>query len=609
MIAYGTMKESEAFRNICRNRGLQFKKYNEVAKNLDQYRDDPKWKDIIEHSQKFVDAIVSVSPSPCANIIMNKDIEEEIGVIRAGDELCAVITSKEADEWKYLKNDYLTVLVVEIINDVFKLIGKKVLDIPELIKKLDSKIWDLYENGITTTLNQVDSDFATDLVMQYKPKSYEELSSFVAALRPGFASLRDTFINRKEYTTGVKALDDLLENTNHFILYQENVMQYLVWLGISEDITYGIIKKIAKKKLTKKEIKKLHDKLLSKWIEKIGTEEGFLESWQVVENNAKYSFNASHSISVALDSLYGAYLKANYPSEYYKVVLDKYSKDLDRTKKLIKELDYFNIKVKPPRFRYSNADYTIDKSKNVIYKRIASIKNLNEEVAEQLYSLRNNKYRNFYELLLDIKEKVNIRKDQLNILIKLNYFEEFGKPKKLLEYVKYFETLHKAKVINKGKYDNSIENIIKKYSKETNSQYRNLNNEKILLELWNKIPDEDLSIYEKIMVQKEYLGYINYTNPKLDKRYIIVLDLDTKYSPRFTAYCLNNGKTEEIKVYRKPKKNKSRNVVYYEDMPFKEGDILFAKKFRSKPKSIKTDTGWEEVPNTKEWWLIDYIKI
>ena len=154
------------------------------------------------------------------------------------------------------------------------------------------------------------------------------------------------FINREEYSTGVEALDDLLENTGHFMLYQESVMQYLVWLGIPEDITYGIIKKIAKKSLTEKELDKLHKQLKINWMKKVGTEKGVEESWQIVESHAKYSFNASHSISVALDSLYGAYLKANYPMEYYKTVLDKYKNDLDRTTKLVNELSYFNIDLK-----------------------------------------------------------------------------------------------------------------------------------------------------------------------------------------------------------------------------------------------------------------------
>lgn len=609
MIAYGTMKESEAFRNTCRNMELPYDEYNEVAKNLDDYKDDKKWKDIISHSETFVDSIVSVSPHPCALLIMDKDIEEEIGVIRVGDKLCATITSTEADEWKYLKNDYLTVLVVDIINKTFELIGKEVIEIPELIANLDDKVWNLYRDGITTTLNQTDSDFATNLVKKYNPTSYEELSAFVAAIRPGFASLLDTFINRKKYSNGVEALDRLLENTQNFMLYQESVMNYLVWLGMPEDITYEIIKKIAKKTLKKEEIEELHSKLLANWIEKVGSEDGFLESWEVVENNAKYSFNASHSISVALDSLYGAYLKANYPLEYYKVVLDEYRNDAERTNKLVNELKYFNISLKPIKFRYSESHHTIDKSTNSIYKGIASIKHISQGLGEELYKLKDNHYDSFINLLYDIKNKTSCNTKELDILIKLDFFSEFGKIKKLLNFIPYFNGLYKAKVVNIGKFDDSIESILKKYSRVTEKQFRDIDNEKILSDIWDMIKDEDIPIIEKVNYERDLLGYISYSNPDLDKRYIMVTNLDTKYSPKFTGYCLNNGKTEEFKVYARKKGRGLSDIVYFKDVPFKDGDILYTKKFNSKPKSMKTEDGWVAIPDTKEWWLIDYSRV
>ena len=603
MIAYGTMKESEAFRNTCRNMDMEFDKYNDVAKNIDNYRDDEYWGKIIEHSNKFVNSVVSVSPHPCANLLLTDNIEEELGIIKIKDKLCVPITSKESDDWKYLKNDYLTVLVVEIIYDTFELIGREVIEVDVLLDSLDYKIWDLYEKGITATLNQVDSNFATNLVKKYKPTRYEELSSFVAAIRPGFASLLDIFINREYYTNGVPALDDLLKNTNNFMLYQESVMNYLVWLGITEDITYDIVKKIAKKSFTKKEINELHKQLLEKWIEKIGTDKGFIESWKVVENNSKYSFNASHSVSMAIDSLYGAYLKANYPLEYYKVVLDKYKNDLERTNKLISELSYFNIKPNPAKFRYSSSNYTIDKHTNSIYKGIASIKNISYGLGEELYALKDNKYNNFMELLYDIKDKTSCNSRELDILINLGFFEEFGKSQKLSVFVNYFDKLYNAKVVNKTKLDDYANEIISKYSRQTEKQFRDLDNKKILLEIWDAIPNNELSILKRVKAQQDYLGYIDYANPKLNKRYVLVMNLNTKYSPRFTAYCLNNGKTQELKVY---KQGRNKKITYFNEYPFKDGDLLYAKEFNSKPKSMKTEDGWKNIPNTKEWWLTSY---
>ena len=76
------------------------------------------------------------------------------------------------------------------------------------------------------------------------------------------------------------------------MLYQELIMKYLIWLGIPESGSYDIIKKIAKKKFKEEELAELKEKLKNSWIEKLKTEDGFEENWQVVEDAAHYSFNA-----------------------------------------------------------------------------------------------------------------------------------------------------------------------------------------------------------------------------------------------------------------------------------------------------------------------------
>lgn len=126
------------------------------------------------------------------------------------------------------------------------------------------------------------------LLMRYKPRSLAELSAWVAAIRPGFASLLNHFLDREPYSTGVKELDDLLEDSFHYLLYQESIMTYLVWLGIEEKETYDIIKKISKKKFKESELEELKTKLLKGWIKNVGTEEGFHDTWKVVEDAARY---------------------------------------------------------------------------------------------------------------------------------------------------------------------------------------------------------------------------------------------------------------------------------------------------------------------------------
>ena len=117
-----------------------------------------------------------------------------------------------------------------------------------------------------------------------------------------------------------------------------------------------------------------------------------------------------------------------------------------------------------------------------------------------------------------------------------------------------------------------------------------------------------MSIKEKIKAQQEYLSYIDYTDASIDKRYVVVTNLNTNYSPKFVAYCINNGKTVPMKV-RKNKRGRDHNVVNtFKDTPFEDGDILYMIKCKQEPKAIRQEDGsWGRDYSNKEWWLYEYF--
>lgn len=303
MIAYKPLQTSSGFRLWCKANDLNINDYNAVAMDLaklskikksyteSNYYKDEKWKKLIDDSQHFVGVIESVAQHPCSSLLEDKPISREVGLIKAGDVICANITSYESDNYKFLKNDLLTVSVWSLINDTCKLAGINTPSIAELNSKLDDKTWEIYEKGLTCSINQADSDYATGLVKTYKPHSVAEMSAFVACIRPGCASLLNGFINRISHTTGVKELDELFKDSFQMCLYQETIMSYLIWLGEPEGETYTIIKKIAKKKFKKEELEELKNRLKKQWIIKTGSDNYFEENWQVVQDAARYSFN------------------------------------------------------------------------------------------------------------------------------------------------------------------------------------------------------------------------------------------------------------------------------------------------------------------------------
>lgn len=587
MIAYGTMQEPEAFRNVCRSKGMSHDEYNEVAKNLDKYRNAIEWEEIFLETEKYVDTIVSASIHPCAYLLMNEDVEEELGVVKIGDKFCALITSGEADEYKYLKDDFLIVTVWKLISETFESINQPIIPLRQLLNSLDESVWDMYSKGFTCTLNQIDSDYATQLMLKYKAKTVEELQQFVAAVRPSFDSWRNEFLDRKPYSYGVKELDELLKPTNGYLTFQETIMQFFGWLGVSPAESIGLIKKISKKKIKQEDFDALESDLRKEWEANTGSTYKFDDVWNDIQGCLAYGFAAPHAYATAIDSLYGAYLKSHYPIEYYTVALNNYKNDPEKTGKLVDELAYFKISVLPPRYGISKSEYSFDKEKNIIGKDLSSIKFLNSSVANELYEISqilDTKY--FMDVLLAASNFTSINSRQLNILIKIGYFDIFGNCNELLKITEMFDFFKQgtAKTINKEKLHEPLKDIIKDFAKDTNGKGKELKSYTITnmygllltIEVYIKslnLPDLDYKL--KAAAQNDYLGYIDLTtNKEEDRRKLYILDvyeLADHYKGGVWKYkiktkSIGSGKVASLDISPSAM---SKN-------PIRKGDIIYA---------------------------------
>lgn len=295
--------------------------------------------------------------------------------------------------------------------------------------------------------------------------------------------------------------------------------------------------------------------------------------------------NCSHSLAYAYDSLYGAYLKSHYPLEYYTVALNFYQSDFERTNKLTQELNYFKIKLSSPKFRYSFGEYSCDKKTNTIYKSISSIKGLSKTVGDKLYVLKDKQYNTFLDLLIDCKEN-GIGISDITTLAKLDYFSEFGKIGKILQFIDIYNELYGKKVLKKDKEYKVKTLYLKKFcSKETEKQMSGFDSYKCLSSLINQIPDKDISITDKILYQLQYFGYIDLIDQDYDKQIWIVTSSNDKGKNRIVdLYRICDGSTKTVKV---------RNRVYSQN-PFEETNLLKIETFDREGKWIRDN-------ETKEW--------
>jgi DNA polymerase-3 subunit alpha len=243
----------------------------------------------------------------------------------------------------------------------------------------------------------------------------------------------------------------------------------------------------------------------------------------------------------------------------------------------------------------------MDKESNCIYKGIASIKYCNNDIATELFALSQQKhYNTFIELLKDIYEHTSLNSRQLNILIGLNFFSDFGKNKYLMSIVDIYNKFADCKIIKKDdieKYSEQYgltEFLIKKFSdKETAKQYRDINNKGLIKALCKQIPHKSLSIIEQIKFEQEMLGYIEYVNSEIPNHFWIVTEFKTynnNSKPYVTVRRLQDGYTVKTKI----KKAKT-----FDANPFELYSILIFENLSNEKKHKKIDDKWVEVDETE----------
>lgn len=564
MIALGTLKDSSAWQVYGRAYNIPPKTLIEVSKNIDDYRSNPDYAEMIEKSEDLQGVVDSVSIHPCAYLLYPEDIKSEVGLIKTIDtnkvvRTLALIDSYYSDVYKFLKNDYLKVTVYKIIYGVADK-TEPVPSVKELLEFANSEegkgMWKIYEDGMTVTLNQVSTDSAVPQVMWYKPKTIAELSHFVAGIRPSFKSMKQKLFDREEFSYGIPEFDKLLETSDNFILYQENIMAVLQYAGFPAGESYGLLKQIAKKKGNFELIKQ---RFYDGFMNASGLDVNEVSRvWQIIEDSVGYGFNSSHSYSVSVDSLYGAYYKYKYPAVYFSVIMEQFKKK-PIFQRIVGELKYFGLEHGSLKFGVSRSSYfSID---NVIYRGTSSVKSVSGTTGDRLYeiyhSTKDIESMDFVDLLMLLDEH-KISKAEILKLIYADYFSMYGGSQYLKNvWVHYYGEVKPTE----GQKPFKVFGIKEKGRPARLESLREI--------LSGMDKEEQISDLELIRNEYEMFGQLDRTYEKFTKRDFLVVDTLTKYTNAIVKIqSIRSGKITEVTV---------RKRYFYDENKkarMKKGDII-----------------------------------
>lgn len=592
LLALGTLKFKAAWKMYARAYNVESDTANEVSKQIDRYETakkhaedgetvdihkyiEPKYQELVDGCKKYLGIYDTAKGHPCGCLCYEGDIESDIGISLCKSEatgkevLVANIESGTIDAFGYLKQDYLIVDSIGLTYDIYKEAGIEPFTVNQLLEKIahDDATWQIYADGYTQCVNQCEQPKSTQKVMRYKPKNIAELTQFIAAIRPSFQSMYQTFEQRQHFDYGIKALDDLLQDeycSSSFILYQESLMKVLGFAGFPMSETYTIIKAISKKKdYIIKDTKPKFIKNFAQAILDTGETDDDSKAheladkvWTIIENSAAYGFNSAHAYCMAIDSVTIAYLKAHYPLEFYKCVLQRFTDkgEKDKVALIKQEMLKRGYKLKDIQFGDDNRAFNIDRSNNCIVQTMASIKDMPKSAPEALYVLGKSDIKNRAALYQALMDDPRINKKAIEILFHLGYFNKFAQPNRLIAEYEIYQKYISAKVLTKSSFDDIMIDVIRPCcGKETEKQFREIDNKALITALIKQANIKPTTIVDRIKWQLEYLGYCTVNDPNSDPNDWLVLDVKT--TGYGTVYCtLYNICYGAERTYRASKK-------------------------------------------------------
>ena len=544
----------------------------------------------------LVGTAISQSMHPAGIIVSPVTLPDNYGTFWSKDgKRILSINMEEIHEVSLVKYDLLGLKNIEIIKDTCELAH---IPYPKshTVNWNDEKVWAHIADS-PVGIFQFESKFAYDSMKKFECHCVNDLSLVNASIRPSGESYRDRLLAHEPNKNPSELIDKLLEDNPGFLIFQEDTLKFLTNIcGLSGSDADNIRRAIGRKQKDRLEaalpsILEGYCKMSSKPREIAEKEaQAFLK---IIEDSSNYQFGFNHSTGYSMIGYMCAYLRYYYPKEFITAYLNNANNedDIMLGTELAKQL---GITIHSIKFRHSTAKYSCDK--DGIYKGIASVKFLNEDAANNLYSIKDEKFNTFIDLLVRISDlKVDSRK--LEILIKLDFFEEFGGIHYLLTCSDLFSKYYGKKQMKKDKaleYGLDFDVLRECSGKETQKTFMELDSAKLLNKLLQNVPNEKTDMRTKIAYQIENLGYVDIVDKKL-AGYCVALDLNVDYSPRLKLYALANGNIIPVKISKK----------IFKQNPIRRGDIVKVTNQYKKQKMKKVDGEWQET-DEQEWWVSEY---
>ena len=297
-----------------------------------------------------------------------------------------------------LKMDFLGLANLTILARAVKNVKQtRGIDIAVLQLPLDDKkTYDLLGRGECSGVFQLEGAQMRRYIAELRPNSVAEVAAMVALYRPGPMAQIPRYIRSKlgmeEITYPHPALEPILKETYGVIVYQDQVLKIVQAIAGFSLGQADILRKAMGKKNLKEIIQQRENFMAGADAKGLVDRERAELLFDLIEPFAGYAFNKAHAFCYAMVAYQTAYLKANYPVEYFAALMATQAGDTEKLVNFIDDARHTTlengstIEILGPDVNESDADFKVDGS-NIRFGLLA-IKNVGKGPIEAILAAR-----------------------------------------------------------------------------------------------------------------------------------------------------------------------------------------------------------------------------
>ena len=365
-----------------------------------------------------------------AGIVMSgKPIEDVIPTIQMAEGMKTTqFVGNYLEERGLIKMDFLGLKNLTTIDEIVQMIHKHNPDFHILSIPLnDAKTYRLFAQADTIGVFQFESDGMRNLLRKMKPNCFEDIIAALALFRPGPKDQINTYLEGRKNPASVvypsKELKPILKETYGVTIYQEQVMLMAQIAAKFSLVKADILRKAISKK-NEEELAGLRQEYVRGCKENGYSDESASALFDLAEKFAGYGFNKSHAVAYGLVAYQLAYLKANYPLEFYTSILNSVIGDSTKSAIYITECRRKHITIEAPDVNRST-DIYYHNGKSIILP-LSIIKDVGTLAARTILDERdkNGRFGDYFDFVARVVLR-KINRTQLERLISAGALDEF----------------------------------------------------------------------------------------------------------------------------------------------------------------------------------------